>query len=402
MLSPNYAQAKNKIPKTVWALGFVSLLMDTSSEMIFSLLPLFMTSVLGMGALSVGIIEGAAEATALIVKVFSGVLSDYLGKRKRLAVIGYSLAALTKPFFAIASGVSVIFGARIIDRVGKGIRGAPRDALIADITPPQTRGAAFGLRQAMDTVGAFAGPLMGAAFMFLLADNFRAVFWIACVPAAMAVFILIAWVKEPEQKAIKIPGNPISSANLKKMGGAYWSIVIVGGLFGLARFSEAFLVLRAKDLGVPLAAVPLVMVFMNIVYAFTAYPFGKLSDKIGRGGLLALGVFILFCANIALAKAMGLALLGAGIFLWGLHLGITQGLLSALVADAAPGDMKGTAFGFFNLISGIAVLIASIAAGFLWQRFGASATFYFGAAFCAAAFIAIISAAKAFKRGQSS
>jgi len=387
----------SKIPKMVLTLGAVSLLMDTSSEMIHSLLPLFMTTALGMGALAVGITEGTAQAVALIVKVFSGMLSDYLGKRKALTVAGYTLAAVTKPLFALASGMTLIFSARIIDRIGKGIRGAPRDALIADVTPPEIRGAAFGLRQALDTVGAFAGPLLGALFMFLLIDNFRLVFWIASVPAVIAVILLITKVKEPEQKSVKLSGNPISSENLKKMSKSYWMIVAVGALFGLARFSEAFLVLRANNLGVPLAAVPLVMVFMNIVYASVAYPFGKVSDKIGRGGLLMLGVFILFFSNIALAKASGLLLLGAGIFLWGLHLGITEGLMSAVVADSAPGDMKGTAFGFFNLASGISVLIASVAAGFLWQRYGAPATFYFGAIFSAATFIAVILTFKAFK-----
>ncbi|MCL2334849.1 MAG: MFS transporter, partial [Endomicrobia bacterium] len=293
----------DKIPKTVLTLGMVSMLMDTSSEMIHSLLPLFMTMALGMGALAVGVTEGAAQAVALIVKVFSGMLSDYLGKRKALAVTGYALAAVTKPLFALASGMTLIFSARIIDRIGKGIRGAPRDALIADVTPPEIRGAAFGLRQALDTAGAFAGPLLGALFMVLLANNFRAVFWIASIPAVIAVFLLVSKVKEPEQKNIKLSGNPVSAANLKKMSSSYWMIVAVGGLFGLARFSEAFLVLRAKDLGVPLAAVPLVMVFMNIVYAAAAYPFGKFSDKIGRGSLLMLGLFVLFFSNIALAKA---------------------------------------------------------------------------------------------------
>jgi len=386
--------AQTKMPKEVWTLGIVSMLMDVSSEMIFSLLPLFMTATLGMGALAVGVIEGAAQATALIVKVFSGLLSDMFGKRKTLAVTGYALAALTKPVFALASGAGIIFTARIVDRMGKGIRGAPRDALIADITPKEIRGAAFGLRQALDTVGAFAGPLLGSLFMVLLANNFRRVFWIAVIPAAAAVFLLAFGVNEPENKNVKTEGLPISAENLKKLGKSYWLIVAVGGLFGLARFSEAFLVLRARSLGVPLAAVPMIVVFMNIVYALAAYPFGRLADKMRRGILLAFGMVVLLGANLLLARAGGVAMLLCGIFLWGLHLGVTEGLMAVMVADSAAADMKGTAFGFFNLVSGVAVLLASVAAGFLWQTKGAPATFYFGAAFSALTLLSVLPARK--------
>ena len=273
-----------KIPSGVWVLGFVSLLMDVSSEMIHSLLPLFMVGVLGASALTVGVIEGIAESTALLVKVFSGALSDYLGKRKVLAVLGYAMGALTKPMFALASGMSMVLSARFLDRVGKGVRGAPRDALIVEITPAEIRGAAFGLRQSLDTVGAFLGPLLGVGLMLLWANDFRAVFWVAVIPGLLAVALLLFGVHEPERQGEHKPVNPISRENLQRLGSAYWWVVGIGAVFTLARFSEAFLVLRAAQGGIPVALVPLVMVAMNVIYAASAYPFGKLSGA-GTGGV---------------------------------------------------------------------------------------------------------------------
>ena len=370
-----------RMPAGVWVLGFVSLLMDVSSEMIHSLLPLFMVTTLGASALVVGLIEGLAEATALIVKVFSGALSDYLGKRKGLAIFGYALGALTKPVFALASGTGIVLAARLLDRVGKGVRGAPRDALIADIVPPQLRGAAFGLRQSLDTVGAFVGPLLATGLMLLWANDFRAVFWVAVIPGLLAVALLWLGIREPERAVAAPRSNPICRANLRRLGGAYWWVVAVGGVFTLARFSEAFLVLRAQQLGVALALVPLVMVAMNIVYAAAAYPFGKLSDRVSHRQLLAAGLLVLVAADLVLATSSHWGGVLAGVTLWGIHLGITQGLLATMVADTAPADLRGTAYGFFNLVSGLAVLLASVAAGLLWDRLGAAFTFYAGAGF---------------------
>ncbi|MBS1131256.1 MAG: ral substrate transporter:Major facilitator superfamily 1 [Proteobacteria bacterium] len=371
-----------QMPRGIWMLGFVSLLMDISSEMIHSLLPLFMVGTLGASALVVGLIEGLAEATALIVKVFSGALSDYLGKRKGLAVFGYALGALSKPVFALASGTGLVLAARLADRVGKGVRGAPRDALVADIAPPELRGAAFGLRQSLDTVGAFVGPLLAVGLMLLWADDFRAVFWVAVIPGLLAVAVLVFGVHEPDRPAHTVRRNPISRANLRRLGGAYWWVVAVGGLFTLARFSEAFLVLRAQQGGMALALIPLVMVAMNIVYSLSAYPFGKLSDRVSHTKLLAIGLLVLIAADLVLASSSHWAVVLAGVALWGIHLGMTQGLLATMVADTAPADLRGTAFGFFNLISGLAMLLASVCAGWLWDIYGAAFTFYAGAVFC--------------------
>ena len=370
------------IPSGIWVLGFVSLLMDISSEMIHSLLPLFMVTTLGASTLAVGLVEGLAESLALVVKVFSGTLSDYLGKRKGLALFGYALGAFTKPLFAVATGVDLILTARLLDRVGKGVRGAPRDAMVADIAPPQLRGAAFGLRQSLDTVGAFFGPLLAVGLMLLWANDFRAVFWVAVFPGLMAVALLLFGIHEPEHRQASKGRNPIRWDNLIRLGSAYWWVVGFGAMFTLARFSEAFLVLRAQQGGIPIALVPLVMVAMNLIYALSAYPFGKLSDQMSHMRLLTLGLLVLIAADLVLAMNdhWGVVLLGVG--LWGLHMGMTQGLLATMVADTAPADLRGTAFGLLNLASGLAMLIASVLAGFLWDQFGASFTFYAGAVFC--------------------
>ncbi|MEY4932061.1 MAG: hypothetical protein RLZZ403_381 [Pseudomonadota bacterium] len=379
-----------RIPAGVWVLGFVSLLMDVSSEMIHSLLPLFMVGTLGASAFAVGLMEGLAESTALVVKVFSGALSDYLGKRKALALFGYLLGALTKPLFAIAPVVGVVLAARLLDRVGKGIRGAPRDALVADITPPEIRGAAFGLRQSLDTVGAFVGPLLAVGLMLLWANDFRAVFWVAVIPGLLAVALLFFGVKEPDRHEGASKVNPIRRENLRRLAPSYWWVVGVGAIFTLARFSEAFLVLRAQQGGIPVALVPLVMVAMNVVYAGSAYPFGKLSDRVSHKTMLAAGLFVLIAADLVLAHNDHWFTVLAGVALWGVHMGMTQGLLATMVADTAPADLRGTAFGFFNLVSGIALLIASAVAGLLWDRMGASFTFYAGAGFCVLALLALI------------
>ncbi|HZQ73865.1 MAG TPA: MFS transporter [Burkholderiales bacterium] len=367
-----------RIPRSVWLLGFVSLLMDTSSELIHSLLPVFMVSALGASALAVGIVEGIAESAALVVKVFSGTLSDYLGKRKALAVAGYGLAALSKPLFALASSVDWVLSARFLDRVGKGIRGAPRDALVADLAPPGIRGAAYGLRQALDTVGALLGPLLGFVLMLVWAGDFRTVFWFATLPAALSVALLVVGVQEPAP--VSAAGARFSWSAAADLGPACWTVVAVGAVFTLARFSEAFLLLRAQQLGLPDAYAPLVLVIMNAVYALCAYPAGKLADRVRHDKLLAAGICALFAADLLLAQAHGPGALGAGVALWGLHLGLTQGLFAAMVAETAPPAMRGSAFGFFNLASGVALLAASLLAGWIWEAIGPAFTFYGGAA----------------------
>jgi MFS family permease len=371
-----------QIPAGIWMLGFVSLLMDISSEMIHSLLPLFMVGVLGTSALTVGLIEGLAEATALIVKVFSGALSDYLGRRKALAVVGYALGALTKPLFAIAPTAGIVLTARLLDRVGKGVRGAPRDALVADIAPPEMRGAAFGLRQSLDTVGACVGPLLAVGLMLWWANDFRAVFWVAVIPGVLAVLLLCVGVREPARHEGARNVNPIRRDNLRRLSPAYWWVVATGAVFTLARFSEAFLVLRAQQGGIPIAWVPLVMVAMNVVYALSAYPFGRLSDRVSHTTLLAGGLVVLLLADLVLAHDDHWVSVLLGVALWGVHMGMTQGLLATMVADTAPADLRGTAYGFFNLVSGLAMLVASVLAGWLWDQWGAASTFLAGAAFC--------------------
>lgn len=371
----------SKMPLSIWALGFVSLLTDISSEMVHSLLPMFLVGTLGASALVLGMIEGLAESTALVVKVFSGALSDYWGQRKRLAVAGYALSALTKPVFPLASSVAMVLAARFVDRVGKGVRDAPRDALVADITPPAIRGAAFGLRQALDTVGAVLGPLLAAALMLLWANDFRLVFWVAAVPALLAVLLITLAVHEPARVVGVARSNPIQRDKLRRLGAPYWSVVAVGTLFGLARFSEAFLVLRAYQSGIAMALVPLVMVAMNVVYAASAYPFGKLSDRINQRHLLAAGLGLLVIADGVLASSAHWAAVLGGVALWGMHMGITQGLLATLVAATAPEDLRGTAFGLYNLLGGLALFVASAGAGLLWSRWGAAAAFGLSAGF---------------------
>lgn len=395
--------AAARMPRGIWVLGFVSMFMDISSEMIHCLLPMFMVTSLGMSALSVGLIEGVAEATALIVRVFSGAWSDFLGKRKGLAVLGYGLGAVTKPLFALASGAGLIITARVLDRLGKGIRGAPRDALVADIAPAELRGAAFGLRQSLDTVGAFTGPLLAVGLMLLWANDFRAVFWVAVIPAVLSVALLVVGVREPVSPARAARINPIQRANLQRLSASYWWVVAVGAMFTLARFSEAFLILRAHDLGVAMAWVPLVLVAMNLVYAACAYPFGWLSDRVSHTKLLAAGTVVLIAADLVLATGDDLFSLLLGVGLWGVHMGMTQGLLATMVANTAPADLRGTAFGVFNLVSGLALLLASVLAGWLWDTHGAASTFYAGAALaCTALLGLLVTPAAALKQlGQS-
>ncbi len=380
----------NALPLGIWALGGVSLLMDISSELIHSLLPVFMATTLGVSMTAIGIIEGIAEASAAITKVFSGTISDYLGKRKLLAVIGYGLGAITKPVFPLAATIGWVFGARFVDRIGKGIRGAPRDALVADITPCDQRGAAYGLRQTLDSVGAFLGPLCAVALMVWFANDIRAVLWVAVIPAFMAVGLLVFGVQEPDKAKI-VAGlrNPVSLIIVRRLPLRYWLIVLLGAVFTLARFSEAFLVLRAQSVGLALGYVPLMMVVMNVVYAVSAYPVGIVADRMNPRPLLILGLAVLMAADVVLASAASPLVTFVGAALWGLHMGLTQGLFAKLVADAAPAALRGTAFGIFNLVTGIALLMASVIAGVLWSALGASATFIAGAAFAALALLGL-------------
>lgn len=372
----------SRIPRGVWVVGGVSMLMDISSESIHSLLPLFMVTTLGTSVLVIGLIEGLAEATALFIKVFSGAISDYLGKRKGLALLGYGLGALSKPFFALASSSGMVLGARLMDRAGKGIRGAPRDALVADITPPELRGAAYGLRQSMDTTGAFLGPLLAVGLMLLLHNDFRAVFWIALIPGFLSVALLYFGLKEPKTPVEHKRTNPIKRENLTRLGKSCWWVIGLGAVFTLARFSEAFLVLRAQQSGVPLALIPLVMVVMNVIYSFSAYPFGKLFDGMSHTRLLQWGLVVLIAADVVLALSTHWTGIIVGVALWGMHMGMTQGLLAAMVAKTAPADLRGTAFGLFSLVSGVGLLMASVGAGAIWELWGAEYTFYAGAVIC--------------------
>ncbi|MEO7996438.1 MAG: MFS transporter [Gemmatimonadaceae bacterium] len=379
------------IPRGIWALGFVSLLMDISSEMIHALLPVYMLTVLGASAITIGVIEGVAEATAAVTKVFSGAISDWLGKRKLLALIGYGLAALTKPIFPLAPTIEWLIGARFIDRIGKGIRGAPRDALVADISPAHLRGASFGLRQSLDTIGAFVGPLLAIGLMWMTMDNFRTVFWVAVIPAVLSVVVLLFAVREPERsKEVRQVRMPLRRDELARLGADYWKIVAVAGVFTLARFSEAFLLLRAQSLGLPVKLTPAVLVLMSLAYSVSAYPVGVISDRVNKISILNIGLVLLVLANLTLAASTGIVSLAIGVLLWGLHMGFTQGLLATMIAATSPAELRGTAFGVFNLVTGLTLLAASVIAGVLWQTVGPQFTFLAGAVFAGVTIVALV------------
>jgi MFS family permease len=390
-IAPNRTGRSGSLPTGIWALGFVSLLMDTSSELIHSLLPVFLSTVLGASMATIGLLEGTAEAAASITKVFSGAISDYFGKRKPLAVLGYGLAALTKPIFPLANTVGWVFAARFVDRIGKGIRGAPRDALVAEITPPGLRGAAYGLRQALDSVGAFLGPLLAVVFMVWLASDIRSVLWVGVVPAFLAVALLVFGVREPHRAEGRSEiRSPFTLTGARELPRRYWLVVALGGVFTLARFSEAFLVLRARDVGVSLGYVPVVMIVMNVVYAATAYPAGAAADRLSRRALAIVGLAMLIGADVALASAASPWPVFFGAALWGLHMGFTQGMFAQLVAETVPAGLRGTAFGLFNLVVGGALLLASVVAGALWSAFGAPVTFWTGAGLATLAMLGLL------------
>ena len=379
--SPTATRASwRTLPTAIWALGFGSLFMDVSSELIHSLLPILLVTTLGASTAAIGLIEGVAEATAAVMKVFSGALSDWLGRRKFLLVLGYALGAVTKPIFPLAGSVGWVFAARFTDRVGKGIRDAPRDALVADVTPASMRGAAYGLRQALDSVGAVIGPALAIALMIWFADDIRTVMWFAVVPACVTVVLLLVYVRDPDRSHVTRPARvPLTLAEARRLPRRYWLVVLLGAVFTLARFSEAFLVLRARDVGLALSYVPLVMMVMNVLYSTAAYPAGAAADRVSPRTLLLLGLILLIAADLVLAGASSPLVVFAGAALWGLHMGLTQGLLSKLVADTAPTELVGTGFGIFNLVSGGALLLASVIAGSLWSSLGPAATFLAGA-----------------------
>lgn len=374
--------SKSSIPRTVWALGFVSLFMDASSEAIHALLPLFLTVTLGASVVMVGLVDGVAEATAAMTKVFSGYISDRIGRRRPLILLGYGLAALSKPLFPLAGSAAMVLAARFADRIGKGLRGAPRDALIADVTLPEVRGRSFGLRQALDAAGAFIGPALAIGLMIAFENDMRRVFWIAIIPAVIAFLIIVfaVWDK-PAQPENHFARPPITLADLKRLPPQFWTIVTLGGIFTLARFSEAFLILRATQVGLSMTAAPLVLVAMNLVYSLGAYPAGALADRHSARWLLQVGLVLLVAADLMLALAQGMGAVFIGIALWGGHMAMTQGLLSKLVADTSPGELVGSAFGFLNLALGMAMLIGNIFAGALWETIGSQATFVAGSVF---------------------
>lgn len=392
-MSNDFAQPASRfrgIHSSVVSLGVVSLFMDISSEMIHSLLPLFLVGVLGTSAATFGFIEGIAEAATAFTKLVSGTLSDWLGKRKPLLVCGYGVAALTRPIFPLASSASAVLLARIVDRIAKGLRGAPRDALVADVTPPELRGAAYGLRQSLDSIGAFLGPVAAMGLMVLFQGDVRPVFWWAGAPALASVLVVIFFVREPPSHLTTSGGFSLEKAGLRSLSTHYWLVVTIGGVFTLARFSEGFLLLRARDVGFSLAMSPIALVLMNVAYVSSAYPLGRLADVLDRRWLLAAGAFVLVIADVVLAQANGAGMVIVGSLLWGLHMGATQGLLAALVADSAPSTLRGTAFGVFNMVTGAAVLGASTIAGALWTNFGAPRTFLVGAGFAALSTIGVL------------
>ena len=377
------AASRPKIPRTVWILGFVSLTMDMSSEIYHALLPAFVTITLGLPATALGAIDGIAEATANFAKLVSGRLSDRSARRKPWIVAGYGLAALSKPLFPLAQGALALMGARFADRIGKGIRGAPRDAMIADESPAEIRGRAFGLRQALDTAGALAGPILAVGLMAWLAD-IRLVFWIAVIPALVA--LLLAWLalRESGRAAAVVAPTPVFSG-FRELTPATKRLLKVGFLFTLARFSEGFLILKGIEIGLSATSSPLTLVLFNLVYVVLAYPAGALSDRLSPKLLLMAGMAALIAGNVVLATAGGLGGLAVGVALWGAHMALTQGIFGRMIADSAPTHLRATSFGAFWFVSGIGTLLASLAAGILWDRDGSSATFLASAAAAAVA-----------------
>jgi MFS family permease len=373
-LATTMASRRPTLPRNVWVLGFVSLFMDLSSEIYHALLPAFITLVLGLPATALGAIDGVAEATANFAKLFSGRLSDRSLRRKPWVMAGYGLAALSKPLFPLASSAPLLMLARFADRVGKGIRGAPRDAMLADETPPEIRGRAFGLRQTLDTVGALLAPLVAIGLMAWLASDIRAVYWFAIIPAAIS--FLLAWLvlREPEQHLSPLKKSPFF-AGFKALDKDTKRLLQVGFLFTLARFSEGFLILKGIDIGLSETMSPITLAIFNLAYVALAYPAGVLSDRMSPRSILIAGILVLIVGNVVLAQSNGFVGVAIGTALWGAHMALTQGIFARMVADSAPDELRATSFGAFYFVTGIGTLLASLGAGWLWDNQGASATF---------------------------
>jgi len=373
-----------QLPRNVWVLGFVSLFMDLSSEIYHALLPAFITMVLGLPATALGAIDGVAEATANLAKLFSGRLSDRSLKRKPWIMGGYGLAALSKPLFPLASDAPLVMLARFADRIGKGIRGSPRDAMIADETPPEIRGRAFGLRQALDTAGALLAPLLAIGLMALLASDIRKVFWIAIIPAAIS--FLLAWLvlREANEHLAPIKRSPFF-AGFRELDKETKRLLQVGFLFTLARFSEGFLILKGIDIGLSEAMSPLTLAIFNLAYVALAYPAGALSDRMQPRSILIAGMIVLIAGDMVLARTSNFAGLVVGTALWGAHMALTQGIFSRMIADSAPEELRATSFGAFYFVTGIGTLLASLGAGWLWDGQGPESTFLTSAGVAAAA-----------------
>lgn len=365
-----------KLPRTVWMLGLVSLFMDMSSEFIHAVLPIYLTTTLGLSVFTVGMVEGIAEATASIMKVFSGVISDHFRQRKALLLAGYGLAALTKPIFPLANSVTEVVMARFIDRIGKGIRGAPRDALVADVTPPALLNEAYGLRQSLDTVGAFAGPLLAMLMLYGYSHDLRLVMWVAVIPALLCVALIWWGVAEPASPATLGKKPALHWRDVRKLPSAYWLLLLLVGVFTLARMTDALLVLQAQANGLGLVWIPLVLVVYSLIYSLSAYPAGVLVSRFGQNALLVVGMLALAVAQLALAASHTAGIVfWSGIALWGLHMGMTQGLLSARVAQLAPKELRGTSFGLFHLVTGVMQLLAGAGFGWLWVVYSPQVAF---------------------------
>lgn len=354
--------------------------MDSSSELLHSLTPVLLVNVLGASVVSVGLIEGIAEGTASVTKVFAGAISDYFRRRKTLIVLGYALAALTRPLFPLAGSAPVIFAARFLDRMSKASRDAPRDALVADVTAQGQRGAAYGLRVALDSLGSVLGPILAVLLMLFFSGGIRAAMWVAVIPAVLAVIVIAMLVREPEQKQATVR-EPFDWGKARELPGRYWLIVTVGAIFTAARFSDSFLVLRARDVGLSATYAPMIIVVLSCIYAAGSYPAGAAADRVSPRTLLLVGLSFLIAADLVIGLGHSILPVFVGGALWGCHLALTQGVFSKIVAEFTPSDLRGTGFAIFDLGRGIAFVIANTVAGYWWKASGPSATFFSAAAF---------------------
>jgi MFS family permease len=375
-----------RLGRNVLALAAVSLLTDVASDMTYPLLPLFLATTLGASATAVGAIEGAAESTAALLKLASGWLSDRVSRRKPLVLAGYGIASLIRPLIGLAQSVTQVLGIRVTDRIGKGIRTAPRDALVADSVDPAIRGRAFGFHRAADHAGAVIGPLLAFALLRWGGLEVRQIFLLTAIPGALAVLALLVGVREVPREM------PEASRKLDlraPLGRRFWSFLAVLLVFTLGNSTDAFLLLRARDLGIDAALIPILWALLHVVKSLSSTPGGALSDRIGRKPLLVAGWILYAAVYFALARADAAWQAWALFAVYGIYFGLTEGVEKALVADLVPEDRRGAAFGWYNLALGIAALPASLIFGTIWDRAGAPAAFGFGAAMALAAAIGI-------------